>query len=567
MAILCDNSYIYLYDCAKDEIRQVISPGLYQVTNFMWNADGSDLLLTCSDDTARIVSVKNGEVLQVLACPFALKRASYGQEDNNGNSTNDTFVLLEGDGELCVFLLTAKGENAPLMTRLNDKLSVMSTISDNTYRIRIAKDGTKIWNYHGDGLHVYDAESGEVLQVIKGEDTSSTLLPLEQYMISYRSRDGSVIAEDTIRVYDPDTYELLKSLTLSYPHVSIYVPPSGDARSTDMGDDMVLSNVFLNEDASMLFAAGNSVSKFPCLFAFRTDTWEECWSIGYDWGLPTDRLFDFAADWEGFIELDSYLLPESGKILCIYTYDTDPKKDFDTMRENALSNYSHQIAGSGFEESCSVHIAAEVRDAQTGEVLQVYGLPYTVLMFYEEPEAGLLLAQGADYNVHILKAETAEELALCEADSRIFDYAVTDSDIQLRYELFGTMESTAPQGHIVSLSGEVTRIQASEIDMPVLHDGYYGGTPFTATADGLYDVQTGVALVHWDEGQYHYLTSWEDGRGVLLFAPFKAASTMQVDGDVVILRWADGTALRSIARQLLGERELSETQKETYFLK
>ncbi len=568
-AILCDNSYVYLYDCARDEIRRIIPPGLYRVTALMWNAEGTELLLTCSDDAARVVSTENGDVIQTLVCPSVLKRAAYGQEDNNGNSTNDTFVLLEGDGEICVFQLREQGEDVPLMTRLNDKLSVMSTVSDNTYRIAIAKDGERIWNYHGDGLHVYDARSGEVLKVIDGEDIASTLLPTEHWMISYRSRDDyrATPAEEAVRIYDAETLEPVQKLQFTYPHVSIYVPPSGDPRETAIEEGMILSDVFLNEDASLLFSVGRSAEAYPCLFAFRTDSWEECWHIGLDWGLPTDRLFDFAADWPGYIALDADLMHESGKILCVYTYSENPDRNFDSIRQNARTDYSHQLSGAGFEEKFSCRIAAEVRDPQTGEVLQTYGLPYTVLLFYEEPEYGLLVAQDADYNVHILKAESGEEIALCEADSRIFDYALSDTELKIRYELFGTMESVAPQGHVVSLSGEVTCVSAPELDMPVPHDGYYGDVPFAAASDGLYDAKTGAALIHWDGGQYHYLTSWEDGRGVLLFAPFKTASTTAVDGDVVILRWAEGARLREIARQMLGGRELSEEQKQQYFLK
>ena len=569
--ILCNNSHVYLFDCAKDEIRMDIPPGLYQVSDLMWNAEGSALLLTCSDDTARIVSAKDGDVLQTLACPFGLKKAAYGHESPLGNSSNDTFILLEGDGELCVYQLTAQEGSVPLMTRLNDKLSVMSTVSDNSYRIRISADGSRIWNYHGDGLHVYDAQTGEVLKVIAGEDTASKLMPTDRYMFSYRNRRDYRVdpAEESIRVYDPETLEAVQKLNVSYPHVSIYVPPSGDPRVTEVTGAVSFSKLFLNEDASLLFAVGTSSTTlpYPCLFAFRTDTWEECWHIGLDWGLPTDRLFDFAADWPGFILLDAYPLPEEGKILCLYTYAEDPELDFEVSRDNARADYSHQLAGATFEENCSRRIAAEVRDAQTGEVLQVYSLPYTVLLFYPEAEHDILIAQDADYNVRILKASTGEEIALCEADSRIFDYAVSDTEVKLRYELFGTMESVAPMGHVVNFSGDVTPASAAEIEMPVLCDGYYGDAAFMAGADGLYDAETGVALVRWEEGKYHYLSSWEDGRGVLLFAPFKVASTAAVNGDVVILRWADGSQLRDIAQQLLNGRELSEEQKATYFLK
>ena len=570
-AILCNNSHVYLFDCAKDEILMDIQPGLYQVSDLMWNAEGSALLLTCSDDAARIVSARDGDVLQTLACPFGLKKAAYGHENPLGNSSNDTFILLEGEEELCVFRLTAQEGTVPLMTRLNDKLSVMSTVSDNSYRIRISADGRRIWNYHGDGLHVYDAQTGEVLKVIAGEDTASKLMPTEQYMFSFRNRRDYRVdpAEESIRIYDPETLEAVQKLNVSYPHVSVYVPPSGDPRVTEVNDAVSFSKLFLNEDASLLFAVGTSSTTlpYPCLFAFRTDTWEECWRIGLDWGLTTDRLFDFAADWPGFILLNAYPLPEEGKILCLYTYAEDPELDFEVSRDNARANYSHQLAGATFEENCSRRIAVEIRNAQTGEVLQVYSLPYTAVLFYPEPEHGILIAQDTEYDVHILKAAEGEEIALCEADSRIFDYAVSDTEVKLRYELFGTMESYAPKGHVVSLSGTVTETPADGIGMPAFYDGHYGEDAFTAASDGLYDAETGVALVHWEEGQYHYLDSWEDGRGVLLFAPFKAASTMAVNGDVVILRWADGTRLREIARQMLGGRELSEEQKQQYFLK
>ncbi|MBO4880823.1 MAG: TIR domain-containing protein [Firmicutes bacterium] len=568
-AILCPNGYVYLYDCSRDEIRLVIPPGLYQVKDLMWSADGSRLLLSCSDDSAHIVSAADGSVVQTLVCPSALKKAAYGQWGWNDCSRNDTFVLLEGEEEICVYRLTEKEDSTPLMTRLNDKLSVMSTVSDNTYRIRISEDGSRIWNYHGDGLHVYDAQTGEVLKIIEGEDTASTLLPAEQFMISYHSSNNNLVtpAEESIRIYDPDTFEAVQKLYISYPHESIYVPPSGDPRVTQIDDEVILSKVFLNEDASMLFAVGSSTSKYPSFFAFRTDSWEESWRIGLDWGLITDRLFDFAADWQGFIKLDAFLLPESGNILCTYTYMEDPDEDFDTMRNNARAGYSHQLAGSGFEEKCSRHVAAEVRDAQNGEVLQVYELPYTVVLFYPETEYGILIAQDDSYDVHIVKAETGEELALCEADSRIFDYAAGPDGVKIRYELFGTIDRFASRGHAVSMDGTVQMLPAGEIGMPAPRDGVFGERPFVAEEDGLYDAETGETIVRWDAGQYYYLGSWEDGRAVLLFAPFVKANTKQVNGDVVILRWADGSELRSIARQLLGERELSEVQKETYFLK
>ena len=141
-----------------------------------------------------------------------------------------------------------------------------------------------------------------------------------------------------MRIYDAETLEPVQKLQFTYPHVSIYVPSSGDPRETAIEEGMILSDVFLNEDASLLFTVGRSAEAYPCLFVFRTDSWEECWHIGLDWGLPTDRLFDFAADWPGYIALDADLMHESGKILCVYTYSENPDRNFDSIRQNARTD-------------------------------------------------------------------------------------------------------------------------------------------------------------------------------------------------------------------------------------
>ena len=576
LCILTYDGQILLYDCRTESVRLTIRTGLNHVTDFMWNADGTRLLLTCSDDRARLVSAADGREVQTLEAGMTLKKAMFANSDIRGNSSNDKYIVLQGEEDLGIYVLVGSEKSSPVVSILPDYTYTLRQSTSSAEmpldRINISADGKTIWNMRSDGLYVLDAETCEVRKkMTEGfaeESYSGTQGTGETVSLSGRvivDRELVFLASGgAIQVYDPETLERKAVLRGIYPHLfktKYYNNPEDAVR--DRSEESGLHYAAVSPDGKYIAAASGRPgwSGFqwdPSVFLYRSDTFEELWHTGLDSGGDTgDRHFDFAADWEENIGLYSEFLGNGEKILVCYVYDP--------YGGNALYR-----RGTRLPEK-PVHLAFEVRDSGTGEVETTYYLPYETDRYYILAEQNLLLAQDSGMVVHLMNLETGEEIVSFEKDSRIHSYEADGQSLRIRYRIKGMKDIATKGSEIFYHEGSVKEVNAEGLFRKIEADGVFGGQPYIAENDGLYQAETGKALLTWREDEYLVLRSWDDGSRILCFMPYFGEDTTKSkqnrDGSIVIIRCADAAELREIALQILDGRELTEEQKETYFLK
>ncbi len=116
--------------------------------------------------------------------------------------------------------------------------------------------------------------------------------------------------------------------------------------------------------------------------------------------------------------------------------------------------------------------------------------------------------------------------------------------------------------------GVVNRVSAEGLFTQVHADGVFGDQFITAADNGLYDAQTGAPVLTWEEKEYLFLRSWDDGSKILCFVPYNDGSTYSSgkNGEIAVIRCLSPAQLRDIALSILDGRELTEEQKQKYFI-
>ena len=300
----------------------------------------------------------------------------------------------------------------------------------------------------------------------------------------------------------------------------------------------------------------------PCLFIYDADTLTELWHIGFDGGTAADKMFDFAADWEtdAFFTLNGCFLPGGGKILCQYAYG---RKSYWT--------------DSGYRAES--HLAFEVRDAKTGEILSSYYLPYAVRRFQYSPgldlltpetytgtlytagiadtARGLLLVQDRENTVHVIDLHTGKELVSAAAETELRRFWFGDGEVRVWFAMAGSddVERFAANACVLSYDGTVRAVLYAELEKPQDANGIYGDLPVAVREKGVYDVETGEALLEWTKSRYYFGT-FADGKSMLFYE----------SPDLIVLHYASPAELRELALRILDGRTLTQAQKEKYYL-
>lgn len=539
VAILTERGHIFLYDCVMGSILKEYSTGMSNITDFMWNGDGSRLLLTCDDGRARLMDTADGQVVQTLECAFPLESAAYAVPDNCGNSETDNYILLSGGEQIQIYALTQGessslvGRNAALITSLSYE-SQEPDLASLRSRVSLSPDGTSIWCCRENTVYVVDTETMETRAELEDEG-KVTLLTLGQRYVLTIAEEGTYNYH--FRLYDIQTCELLEQWKPTYPHVfySRYSDP--EDRSEKIGWGVCR----LNSDETLLALYGYPV-RDPSFFVYDLDSFTLLWQMGMDAGHETDRIFDFAADWTGLIMPTCAFMP-SGRLWCHYVYSDD-----------------------GFDDDGEIHHRAfEIRDATTGTVETVYYLPYETRYFRAELDYGMLLAQDTEGGVHLISAEDGHEIAFAAGNGDIFSYTMGADRVFVTYKRPGV--GSWDTGSELLFDGTVFETPVKEMALPMRSDGLFGDRPFIAGDDGIYDAVSGSALMHWTQDQYVVFGATDDGSKLLCFAGYPDADPKSTrDGDVVILRYADAAELRDIALGVLDGRTLTEDQRRKYFL-
>ena len=575
--ILCTltrDGKVFLYDCGIGDIRLTVPGGLYKVTDFMWNSDGTRLLLTCDDGRARLVSTADGKTQQALEFGPTLEKAAFANADIYDNSSNDKYILLKGGETIQSFVLAGSetGRESSAVSILKDYTYTLeqgaSKSNDPLDTINLSADGKTIWNMRDDGLYVLDAETYETKAVFRdgfstgeySDSNGTTLRCMGRLMIA---KDYVfLVTNGEIQVYDPEKAERLTTLHGAYPHTytSKYTDDFED-RSEASG----FKSAAVSGDGKHIMASSGRPGWFgfqrdPSVFMYRKDTFEELWHMGLDSG-DTGMLFDFAQDWAEstqHINLRSEFLENGAKTAVIYIYD--PLGAYPDYDRHAL-----------FPKK-PLHLVFEIRDSETGEVETMYHLPYAVDEYWLEPDYGVVLAQDSEMNVHVLNALTGEETAAIEKDDAIYAYEIDEASLRIRYTLKETDSFSSVGNEILYREGTVLEVPAAGLVRQETHaDGVFDGQPFIAKADGLYSIESGKPILSWQEDEYIFLRAWEDGSRILCCVPYAAEDAFRPkenrEGYIAVIRSLSLSELRDTALRILDGRELTEAQKEKYYLK
>ena len=153
----------------------------------------------------------------------------------------------------------------------------------------------------------------------------------------------------------------------------------------------------------------------------------------------------------------------------------------------------------------------------------------------------------------------------------VHNFMIDDESVKISYEIKETNSISGTGTEVFYHEGTVTEAPFEELfGDKVNPDGIFGDEPFTAKENGLYNTETGEAIMTWQEDDYIFLRAWNDGSRILCFKPYvsedPSASKDFRQGSIVIINDADLAELQKIGLRILGGRTLTEEQKETYFL-
>ena len=544
IAILADSGRLCLYDCAKETVVRTVAPGLANITDFQWNTDSTQLLLTCDDDAARIVSAADGELLQTIPCAFPLEKAEYGRRDDNDNSADDTYVLLRGGDRIQVCRRSSLDPALSISGRINDQAFTSPDMAPEAAALALSADEATLWTATKDGIAAYDTETLERRAGFFPGVEYLKMAVCGQSVYVWRPGNSSGDPAGIVHVLDTETLEETASFRSNYPHRYLYLRSDGSVVETDRSEHLSIGAVRFSEDGSLALLDATRGSKTYqqdlCVFVYRTDDLSEAWHIGFDGGNAADKIFDFAADWsvDGGFELHGWFLPGSGRVLCRYSYGD--MRDFSTTYNG------------------SAHMAFELRDAETGAAEQTWFLPYTIAHSAMDAARGVLLAQDTEYTVHLVELLTGKELAAVPAETLVRDFWIGTDAAYLWFAMPGAEDDPAKlaaDAVVLSYDGAVRTAPSAELHLPAEPDGLFGETPFFVGEDGLYAADAGAAILKWD-GNYRFLTSFARGQKQLLYS----------DGELVVVRCAEPAELRALALRILDGRTLTDAQRAKYFL-
>ena len=542
LALRTENGALYLYDCRKNEMRLEIRRGLESILAFEWSPDGDKLLTVCANGTAELLSAKDGSLLQALDCPFEVKEASFSGEQ---------FIILRNKDRVQLDLLRAAGESETPLTRWIDDWPIgKETKTGGTgTRLALSPDGSTIWVVRSHGITLYDAETLAIKTEIPLNSEDRTYLDEETGALVYEKAQGPYVrlrmekgrawlyAEGTdsagyVRVYDPDTGEETANFRVSYPHVRAFINGREELTEKDRSETLIVSGLVFNKDKPLVLVRGDSKDD-PYAAVFRTDTYEECWHIGYDsvsGKVSPDNynIFPAAKEWEDKFAMRGYFLEKSGKVLCEYY-----------ARHEAYRNY-YSVA------------AFEVRDAETGNITAEITFPDKLQGYWVLEDCDRIIAQYPDNRTAVLSAETGGEITAFEAPGALTTMETDDQGIWLSFA--GVTSSSGQIRFLVTEAGEVRKDPEGEPQAAVRTDGRFGPYPFTVKSGRLYDTETGAEIV--DLSGYKFEQAWEDGSRIICGT-----------GDYyVVIRYAESAELRRLALEILGDRQMTDEQRKQYFL-
>lgn len=542
LALRTENGALYLYDCRKNEMRLEIRRGMESIRAFEWSPDGDKLLVVYTNGTAELLSAKDGSLLQALDCPFEVKEASFSGEQ---------FIILRNQDRVQLDLLRAADASETPLTRWIDDWPVGDETRTGGTGIRLAlsPDGSTIWVVRSRAVTLYDAETLEVKTEIPLNNEDRAYMNEETGELVYEKAQGPYVrlrmekglawlyAEGTdcagyVRIYDPDTGEETANFRVSYPHVRAFINGKDELTDKDRSGTLIVSGLVFNEDKPLVLVRGDSKDD-PYVAVFRTDTYEECWHIGYDSVVgkvsPENyNIFPAAKEWEDKFAMRGYFLEKSGKVLCEYY-----------ARHEAYKNY-YSVA------------VFEVRDAETGEITAEITFPDKLQGYRVLEDIERIIAQYPDNRTAVLSAETGREIAVFEAPGALKTVETDDQGIWLSFA--GVTSSSEQIRFLVTDAGEVTQDPEGEPQAAISADGRFGPYPFTVKSGRLYDTETGAEIVNLSG--YKFEHAWEDGSKIICGS-----------GDYyVVIRYAEPVELRRLALEILGDKQMTDEQRKQYFL-
>ncbi len=575
LAVLTDDSRVYILDCVNQKVLNVIEPGLYLVKDFQWNKDSSRLLLSCDDDAARIVSVAEGELLQTIPCSFKLKKAEYGSRDYSDNSADDTYVLLYGADNIQIWRRDSLDPELSLTRRINDQAfgTTNTPLADKegSAQLLLSEDEKTLWVCTKEGMAVYDMDTLERIKTLYPGISGLRVAMSGGSAYIYMGSNNDDAAGN-LRIVDTETLEETGVISSNYPHSRLYRRTDGTVSVTDRSEKLGINNISFSGDGSLLMVnTGSSVShemeqSDPSIFVYDTGTHEELWHIGFDGGDISDKIFSFATDWPAgdFFLLKGWFLKGGEKVLCQYIY----------------GDKGYSVDGRSLMRS---HMAFEVRDAKTGAVERTWQLPWFVRVFiyYTESdvyiqndsnyaaytravpesiidsERGVIIVQETDYTVHVVELETGNEIASIEAESVIKRVSIDDQKLRMMFALPSVRDETtfSSKSWEVSFDGNTDMLENAVLGPKHGTGSYYGSIPIYALSDGIYDAEEDEMIIRLP-AKYHFFRSFAGGGKLLL----------SYDGELIIMDHASTKELQDLAQRILDGRELTKEQKQKYFL-
>ncbi|MCQ2530161.1 MAG: toll/interleukin-1 receptor domain-containing protein [Lachnospiraceae bacterium] len=497
IAFTTQNGGLYIYDYDSGRLVTAETEGL-PISTLHFNEDGSRLL--CSSGNNCLIVGIDGKVIQNIYVNFELTDAAFAYKDVYGNGTDDSFILLVGEGQ--ARLLKESSKTSTVITNVGAWV-------ERPDQSAITTNGKEVW-YLTSGLmefHVVsrDIETGEE-EIVRAYNFQDE--PCKYYIYAINDQYMSVSGKDgegsVIYIYDTETHELLHTLR-------------PQAEGIDFRDGSTLSNntykvspVGITPDGKYVIYKGEEFA----IYVYEIGTFEEKYNYmeAYNWSKLEFEVEDHLLRIHQGLPNGNASSRHKTQVI-----------DMDTWERtgNEESFFCHGFAGiltdcevKGFSDMVSVYLY----DCQTH------------------------IVDMKNDNEVVIDLDGISKVALSEDKKGIILYSSIGRGQCYYFDGQNYTESDYDTAEFEKIEGTV-RVGDTR--------SYYEGGV-------LMDEASGSPMLDFKCGDIVILGSSSDGSRVLLY---KEGETT-----LYVLDYLEGNNLLEAAREYLGSRELTNAEKEKYFI-
>ena len=302
--LITEKGTLMIFDYATMSFVSTFTQTGYTVSAAEFSSDASQLLLTCSDNYARLID-RSGNVSIQLTCANTLEKASFAEDD--------AIILLESFNAIQIYSAVKPDNSYSIVSDLTRPLN--SEVIGSAF----SPDSSVLALLYSKGeLRVYDSQTGEI---IYSDNTGMYNFPSwassapnmiafspDGSQLLYPISDSSIVAENVptvIRVVATSDWQTVTEFTPSYRYAQD-------------------QQCYLNEMSLVFSADGKYLvtltsSGTSVMTVFETKDYTPLWNRGYS--EKVKGSYENLQDFGDAVDIDTFFaFNDSGNLVVLYTF-------------------------------------------------------------------------------------------------------------------------------------------------------------------------------------------------------------------------------------------------------